>query len=141
MPLVAAPGYHVIADHDWYTCNNRGCKYRWDDPDLPTETRCPKCDTKKVSMPAGQMYAMRCSENFWMPREPGTDANDYHRATWPVGAGASPPNIHRGQPSKVVAMNFKWHLSTAQLAVATGLFIMVAVLGVVYVAASIFSLS
>lgn len=69
---VARNGY-VIADHDWWRCGAKGCDARWDAP----AKACPACGHAQVVMPEGERAARETQLPYWMPPEPGTDANDY----------------------------------------------------------------
>ena len=78
--IVHVAGRHgfVIADHDLWTCVSQSCRHRWDAPHDMVEPMCPQCGGVKLARPAGQMFASRTGLPWWMPTEPGTDANDYH---------------------------------------------------------------
>lgn len=62
----------VVADHDWWRCRN---KHRWDH-----EGDCPECGAPGTA-PAGEAAALATGCTWWMPPNPGTDANDFHQAT------------------------------------------------------------
>ncbi len=66
----------VIADHDWWRCPKKECRAKWD----YESKRCPSCGSSGVTEPAGEKYAKQTGLPYWMPPEPGTDANDYHQA-------------------------------------------------------------
>lgn len=66
----------VIADHDWHTCTNPECKHRWDQPMTGEVAECPECGYGRVSYPAGEKAARVTGLPYWVPPEPGTDAND-----------------------------------------------------------------
>ena len=68
--------HHVIADHDWWRCPKKECRAKWD----YESKRCPSCGSSGVTEPAGEKYAKQTGLPYWMPPEPGTDANDYHQA-------------------------------------------------------------
>ncbi len=63
----------VIADHDWWRCSKKECRAKWD----YESRRCPSCGALEVTEPAGQKHAQQTGLPYWMPEEPGTDANDY----------------------------------------------------------------
>ena len=67
---------YVIADHDWWRCPKKECRAKWD----YESKRCPSCGSSGVTEPAGEKYAKQTGLPYWMPLEPGTDANDYHQA-------------------------------------------------------------
>ena len=67
---------YVIADHDWWRCPKKECRAKWD----YESKRCPSCGSSWVTEPAGEKYAKQTGLPYWMPPEPGTDANDYHQA-------------------------------------------------------------
>ena len=79
---VAPPGgstpraQYVIADHDWWRCPKKECRAKWG----YESKRCPSCGSSGVTEPAGEKYAKQTGFPYWMPPEPGTDANDYHQA-------------------------------------------------------------
>ena len=79
---IAPPGgatpraQYVIADHDWWRCPKKECRAKWD----YESKRCPSCGSSGVTEPAGEKYAKQTGLPYWMPDEPGTDANDYHQA-------------------------------------------------------------
>ena len=66
----------VIADHDWWRCPKKECRAKWD----YESKRCPSCGSSGVTEPAGEKHAKKTGLPYWMPDEPGTDANDYHQA-------------------------------------------------------------
>ena len=66
----------VIADHDWWRCPKKECRAKWD----YESKRCPSCGSSGVTEPAGEKHAKQTGLPYWMPPEPGTDANDYHQA-------------------------------------------------------------
>ena len=66
----------VIADHDWWRCPKKECRAKWD----YESKRCPSCGSSWVTEPAGEKHAKQTGLPYWMPEEPGTDANDYHQA-------------------------------------------------------------
>ena len=66
----------VIADHDWWRCPKKECRAKWD----YESKRCPSCGSSGVTEPVGEKYAKQTGLPYWMPPEPGTDANDYHQA-------------------------------------------------------------
>ena len=68
--------HYVIADHDWWRCPKKECRAKWD----YESKRCPSCGSSRVTEPAGEKYAKQTGLPYWMPPEPGTDANDYHQA-------------------------------------------------------------
>ena len=82
LPHVAPPAgstpraQYVIADHDWWRCPKKECRAKWD----YESKRCPSCGSSGVTEPAGEKYAKQTGLPYWMPPEPGTDANDYHQA-------------------------------------------------------------
>ena len=63
----------VIADHDWWRCPKKECRAKWDYESM----RCPSCGSSGVTEPAGEKHAKQTGLPYWMPDEPGTDANDY----------------------------------------------------------------
>ena len=63
----------VIADHDWWRCPKKECRAKWD----YESKRCPSCGSSGVTEPAGEKHAKQTGLPYWMPDEPGTDANDY----------------------------------------------------------------
>ena len=63
----------VIADHDWWRCPKKECRAKWD----YESKRCPSCGSSGVTEPAGEKHAKQTRLPYWMPDEPGTDANDY----------------------------------------------------------------
>ena len=63
----------VIADHDWWRCPKKECRAKWD----YESKRCPSCGSSGVAEPAGEKHAKQTGLPYWMPPEPGTDANDY----------------------------------------------------------------
>ena len=63
----------VIADHDWWRCPKKECRAKWD----YESKRCPSCGSSGVTEPAGEKHAQQTGLPYWMPEEPGTDANDY----------------------------------------------------------------
>ena len=63
----------VIADHDWWRCPKKECRAKWD----CESKRCPSCGSSGVTEPAGEKHAKQTGLPYWMPDEPGTDANDY----------------------------------------------------------------
>ena len=67
---------YVIADHDWWRCPKKECRAKWD----YESKRCPSCGSSGVTEPAGEKHAKQTGLPYWMPPEPGTDANDYHQA-------------------------------------------------------------
>ena len=67
---------YVIADHDWWRCPKKECRAKWD----YESKRCPSCGSSGVTEPAGEKHAKQTGLPYWMPDEPGTDANDYHQA-------------------------------------------------------------
>ena len=67
---------YVIADHDWWRCPKKECRAKWD----YESKSCPSCGSSGVTEPAGEKYAKQTGLPYWMPPEPGTDANDYHQA-------------------------------------------------------------
>ena len=62
----------VIADHDWWRCPKKECRAKWD----YESKRCPSCGSSGVTEPAGEKHAKQTGLPYWMPDEPGTDAND-----------------------------------------------------------------
>ena len=62
----------VIADHDWWRCPKKECRAKWD----YESKRCPSCGSSGVTEPAGEKHAKQTGLPYWMPHEPGTDAND-----------------------------------------------------------------
>ena len=62
----------VIADHDWWRCPKKECRAKWD----YESKRCPSCGSSGVTEPAGEKHAKQTGLPYWMPNEPGTDAND-----------------------------------------------------------------
>ena len=62
----------VIADHDWWRCPKKECRAKWD----YESKRCPSCGSSGVTEPAGEKHAKQTGLPYWMPPEPGTDAND-----------------------------------------------------------------
>ena len=50
-------------------------RHRWDAP--PGEERCPACAGTTITAPAGDRYAAQTGLPYWLPPEPGTDANDF----------------------------------------------------------------
>ena len=62
----------VIADHDWWRCPKKECRAKWD----YESKRCPSCGSSGVTEPAGEKHAKQTGLPYWMPEEPGTDAND-----------------------------------------------------------------
>ena len=79
LPQAAAhdswPEGYVVADQDHHSCPK--CKQRWDG--AWEERSCPSCGNTKITLPAGEKYARESGLPYWMPPEPGTDANDYHQ--------------------------------------------------------------
>ena len=75
IPKVALPSRRsmVIADHDWWRCSKKECRAKWD----YESKRCPSCGSSGVAEPAGEKHAKQTGLPYWMPPEPGTDANDY----------------------------------------------------------------
>ncbi len=75
---IAPPGgatpraQYVIADHDWWRCPKKECRAKWD----YESKRCPSCGSSGVTEPAGEKHAKQTGLPYWMPNEPGTDAND-----------------------------------------------------------------
>ena len=67
---------YVITDHDWWRCPNKECRAKWD----YESKRCPSCGSSGVTEPAGEKHAKQTGLPYWMPPEPGTDANGYHQA-------------------------------------------------------------
>ena len=65
----------VIADHDFYTCQQ--CKCRWDAPWKATE--CPACGNPIIVPPAGEEAARLSGLPWWMPPNPGDDLNDIYQ--------------------------------------------------------------
>ena len=63
----------VIADNDWWRCPKKECRAKWD----YESKRCPSCGSSGVTEPAGEKHAKQTGLPYWMPEEPGTDANDY----------------------------------------------------------------
>ena len=63
----------VIADHDWWRCPKKECRAKWD----YESKRCPSCGSSGVTEPAGEKHAKQTGLPYWMPPEPGTDANDF----------------------------------------------------------------
>ena len=63
----------VIADHDWWRCPKKECRAKWD----YESKRCPSCGSSGVTEPAGEKHAKQTGLPYWMPDEPGTDANDF----------------------------------------------------------------
>ena len=60
-------------------CSRQACHHRWDAPfDLP-HPRCPQCGADKVTRPAGEQAAIRAGLPYWLPKDPGMDANDVHQ--------------------------------------------------------------
>ena len=96
LPHVATPpgsiprAQYVIADHDWWRCPKKECRAKWD----YESKRCPSCGSSGVTEPAGEKYAKQTGLPYWMPPEPGTDANDYHQAH---GVGALAEELRRMQ--------------------------------------------
>ena len=73
-PAGSTPRAHyVIADHDWWRCPKKECRAKWD----YESKRCPSCGSSRVTEPAGEKHAKQTGLPYWMPDEPGTDANDY----------------------------------------------------------------
>ena len=66
----------VIADHDWWRCPKKECRAKWD----YESKRCPSCGSSGVTEPAGEKHAKQTGLPYWMPEEPGTDANDVMRS-------------------------------------------------------------
>ena len=64
---------YVVADHDRWSCRER---HRWDAP--LGQKRCPECGTTQITPPAGEHHAAALERPYWMPPDPGDDANDYH---------------------------------------------------------------
>ena len=62
----------VIADHDWWRCPKKECRAKWD----YESKRCPSCGSSGVTEPAGEKHAKQTGLPYWIPDEPGTDAND-----------------------------------------------------------------
>ena len=75
IPKVAEPRRRsmVIADHDWWRCPKKECRAKWD----YESKRCPSCGSSGVTEPAGEKHAKQTGLPYWMPPEPGTDANDF----------------------------------------------------------------
>ena len=75
IPKVALPSRRsmVIADHDWWRCPKKECRAKWD----YESKRCPSCGSSGVTEPAGEKHAKQTGLPYWMPDEPGTDANDF----------------------------------------------------------------
>ena len=63
----------VIADHDWWRCPKKECRAKWD----YESKRCPSCGSSGVTEPTGEKHAKQTGLPYWMPPEPGTDANDF----------------------------------------------------------------
>ncbi len=70
---VAGTRGYVLADHDWWSCP--ACSHRWDAP--LGEQACPACGRVQPTPPAGEHCAAKTGLPYWMPPEPGTDANDF----------------------------------------------------------------
>ena len=66
----------VIADHDWWRCPKKECRAKWD----YESKRCPSCGSSGVTEPAGEKHAKQTGLPYWMPEEPGTDANHVMRS-------------------------------------------------------------
>lgn len=67
----------VIADHDWFRCQDCGAK--WTEAATPAVLRsgqCGVCWGGKVSTPAGARYALATGLPWWQPERPGSDACD-----------------------------------------------------------------
>ena len=65
----------VIADRDWWKCRNG---HKWD-ADFTDTPGCQECGTEDVTPPTGERVAREIGEPYWLPQEPGWDANDVHR--------------------------------------------------------------
>ena len=72
LPKVAQRDGFVVADHDWWRCPKKECRAKWD----YESKRCPSCGSSGVTEPAGEKHAKQTGLPYWMPHEPGTDAND-----------------------------------------------------------------
>ena len=64
---------YSVADHDWTRCTN---KHRWDGG--LADLQCPECGGQGTP-PTGEKAAAAVQRPYWMPPNPGDDANDMHQ--------------------------------------------------------------